>query len=131
MVIYIHIKFHRIPLIDLIDYLVADICDDETDGWLDGRNDRQTDRHGENYILPPSAGDKKGHGFIRRLYSDFSFQELRGHEDIRILALNSAESSLFHMPFISVEYLDPLVARSTQKKCKQHTRFKSESIHNH
>ena len=44
VVIYIHIKFHQIPL---IGYLV--MAPDRHDEWTEG--------HEENYIPPPPAGD--------------------------------------------------------------------------
>ena len=50
MVIYIHIKFHQIPL---IGYLVM-----APDG-RDRRMEERTDGHGENYIPPPLVGDTK------------------------------------------------------------------------
>ena len=49
MVIYIHIKFHQIPL---LSYLVMALG--QHDGWMYG----QRDGHGENYIPPPLVGDK-------------------------------------------------------------------------
>ena len=47
IVIHIQYKFHEIPF---VSYLVM---------APDGRTDGRTDGHGQTYIPPPSAGDKK------------------------------------------------------------------------